>query len=65
MTPPKAVRHLSPEELSERLGIPVETLKRWRRLGDGPAFFYAGRRPRYPLVHVEAWEKTRLVTTAA
>ena len=65
MTAPKAVRHLSPAELSERLGIPVETLKRWRRTGFGPRFLRAGRHIRYRLTDVEAWEKTRLVTTAA
>jgi excisionase family DNA binding protein len=65
MTPPKAVRHLSKEELSERLGVPVETLKRWRRTGHGPAFIRAGKHVRYRVADVEAWEKTRLVTTAA
>jgi hypothetical protein len=63
---PKAVRHLTPAELSDRLGgdFPVETLKRWRRTGDGPRFLRVGRHIRYRLTDVEAWEKTRLVTTA-
>jgi len=65
MTPPKAVRHLTPEQLSERLGKPVGTLKRWRRIRYGPPFMYIGRDVRYRLADVEAWEKTRLVTTAA
>ena len=65
MTPPKAVRHLTPAELSDRLGVPAETLKRWRRTGGGPVFMHAGRHVRYRLTDVEAWEKTRLSTTAA
>jgi excisionase family DNA binding protein len=65
MTAPKAVRHLSPAELSERLGVPAETLKRWRRTGAGPRFLRVGRHIRYRTADVEAWEKTRLVTTAA
>ena len=67
MTPPKAVRHLTPQQLSERWGgdFSVETLKRWRRIRYGPPFMYIGRDVRYRLADVEAWEKTRLVTTAA
>jgi excisionase family DNA binding protein len=65
VTPPKAIRHLTPEELSERLGIPVETLKRWRRTGDGPKFMRVGRHVRYRLADVEAYEKSCLAPAAA
>ena len=65
MTPPKATRHLTPEELAERLGRPVGTLKRWRRTRYGPPFMHVGGRVRYRLTDVEAWEKTRLVSPAA
>jgi hypothetical protein len=62
---PPSVRHLTPEQLAERLGKPVGTLKRWRRTRTGPPFMHVGRDVRYRLTDVEAWEKTRLVTTAA
>lgn len=67
MTPPKAVRHLTPEELAERYGpkVSVETLKRWRRIRYGPHFLYIGRHVYYRERDVEAWEKANLVTTAA
>ena len=65
MTPPKAVRHLTPEQLSERWDIPVGTLKRWRRERKGPRFLRIGRHPVYPLTYVEAYEKTCLVDTIA
>ena len=56
-----AVRHLTSEELSERLGIPVATLKRWRRTGYGPKFIRIGKHIRYRLIDIEAWEITQLV----
>ena len=65
MTAPKAVRHLTPEQLSDRLGIPAETLKRYRRTGEGPLFMRVGRHVLYRLADVEAYEKTCLITTAA
>lgn len=64
------VRHLTPEELAERLGgedgkpFPVETLKYWRRKGTGPRFLRIGNHVRYRLADVEAWEKSRLVSTS-
>jgi hypothetical protein len=66
MTAPKNVRHLTPEELSERLGdgrVPVDTLKKWRTTGQGPAFIRVGKYVLYREADVEAWEQTRLVTT--
>lgn len=59
-----AVRHLTTEELSERTGIPVETLRQWRRHGRGPVPMKLGRGVRYRLADVEAWEKSCLVVTA-
>lgn len=60
MTAPK---HLTKEELAVRLGIPEDTLKYWRTTRQGPAFIRIGKHVRYRLTEVEAWEKTRLVTT--
>ena len=59
MTPPRT-RHLTTDELAERLGLPAETVKRWRKTGDGPKFLPVGKHVRYRLADVEAWEKSRL-----
>lgn len=63
------VRHLTPAELAERLGVPASTLRDWRRDGKGPAYIKtsAGRTAavRYRLKDIEAWEESRLVSPAA
>ena len=46
-------------ELSEMLGIPVETLYAWRHRGEGPAGYKIGRHVRYRRSAVEAWLQTR------
>lgn len=53
-----AALYLTAEELFERTGIPVETLRRWRRHGQGPVPTKFGRSVRYQLADVEAWEKS-------
>jgi len=64
--PKKNARHLTPVELAERLGgdFSVDTLKYWRTTGQGPAYLRVGKYVRYRESDVEAWEKTRLVTTS-
>jgi Helix-turn-helix domain len=64
-----AVRHLSPEALSERLDVPVATLRDWRNQNRGPAYIRGesdGDKAtiRYPLAEVEAWEQRQLVKTS-
>jgi excisionase family DNA binding protein len=54
------MRHLTTEELAGRLRIPAETVKRWRKTGDGPRFIRVGKHVRYRETDIEAWEKTRL-----
>lgn len=64
---PPHVRHLTQADLSERFGgIPVETLRDWRREGKGPAYIRGDSKGDkatilYPLAAVEAWEKSHLV----
>jgi hypothetical protein len=52
---------LSVEQLSGRLGIPVNTLRAWRRQGHGPKGIKLGRGQsgavRYRLTEVERWER--------
>jgi excisionase family DNA binding protein len=46
-------------DVSEMLGIPVQTLYRWRYKGDGPAGYRVGRHVRYRKEAVEAWLEQR------
>ena len=59
------VKHLSTEELAERLGVPAETVRYWRATGGGPAYMRTGKYVRYREVDVTAWEKSRIVTSRA
>jgi excisionase family DNA binding protein len=45
---------MSLTDVSEMLGIPVQTLYRWRYKGDGPAGYRVGRHVRYRREAVEA-----------
>lgn len=42
-------------ELSEMLGIPIETLYGWRHRGEGPVGYRVGRHLRYRRAEVETW----------
>jgi excisionase family DNA binding protein len=54
--------HISPAQLAERLGVPLETVYRWQRLrAGGPQFMRVGRHVRYRVADVIAWENSRLV----
>jgi predicted site-specific integrase-resolvase len=56
----RALKHMTPAELGERLGCSVATLAMWRCLGKGPRFIKFGAsqqaRVRYATADVEAWE---------
>ncbi|MFW7415782.1 helix-turn-helix transcriptional regulator [Demequina sp. SO4-18] len=41
--------------VSERTGVPINTLRYWRHLGQGPQSFRLGRRVVYAVSDVEAW----------
>ena len=47
-------RLMSLTDVSEMLGIPVNTLYRWRSKGDGPVGYRVGRHVRYRLEAIEA-----------
>ena len=60
-----AVKHLTDDQLAERLGCAPETLRDWRRDGRGPAYIKDGAKfIRYRVADVEAWEKSRLKARA-
>lgn len=57
MIPPDLPVNLTPEEVAARLRIKVETLYHWKLRGEGPKYFKAGRRLRYRLADIEAYER--------
>jgi excisionase family DNA binding protein len=58
-------RHLTPEQLCERLGVELRTLYSWKYHGEGPRAIKVGRLLRYRLADVIAWEESRLVGKSA
>jgi excisionase family DNA binding protein len=52
-------RLLTITDLSEMLGVPVDTLSGWRHRGEGPAGYRIGRHVRYRRAAVEAWLDTQ------
>ncbi len=58
-------KHLSPAELAEREGVPLDTVFQWNRKGTGPRYMRIGRHVRYRLADVVAWEDSRLVDARA
>ena len=53
-------RLLTITDLSEMLGVPVDTLYGWRHRGEGPAGYRSGPHVRYRRAVVEAWLDTRV-----
>jgi predicted DNA-binding transcriptional regulator AlpA len=45
----------TPEDVSSYLGVPIETLYRWRYLGTGPKAARIGKHLRYDPADVFAW----------
>jgi len=60
--PDEIERLLTIVELSEMLGVPVDTLYGWRHRGEGPQGYRIGRHVRYRRAAVEAWLEERLDT---
>jgi excisionase family DNA binding protein len=46
-------------ELSEMLGVPIDTLYGWRHRGEGPVGYRIGRHVRYRRTAVEEWLETQ------
>lgn len=58
--PPTPHRLLSMQDIADRYGVPIQTVRRWRTTNYGPAGFPVGRYVRYRLADVEAWEQAQL-----
>jgi hypothetical protein len=48
-------RYLTPIDLADLLGVPVETVYQWRRKYTGPGGFRIGRHLRYDPEDVRPW----------
>jgi DNA-binding transcriptional MerR regulator len=51
-------------EVSERLGVPVETLRTWRKTRTGPPSYRLGRSIRYDVAKFEQWHDEQQQRTA-
>jgi excisionase family DNA binding protein len=54
-----AQRLLSPHEVAAFLGVPLQTIYRWRYRHEGPLGYRVGRHVRYRVVDVERWLEER------
>jgi excisionase family DNA binding protein len=57
-------RYLTPVDLAELLGIPVETVYQWRRKHTGPRGFRVGRHLRFDPEDVRAWVASQMEEAA-
>ncbi|WP_310718370.1 helix-turn-helix domain-containing protein [Streptomyces lydicus] len=55
MTRSLPTRYLTPVDLAELLGVPVETVYQWRRKHTGPRGFRVGRHLRFDPEDVRSW----------
>jgi hypothetical protein len=58
--PENSVAFFPQDALAKRWQVSPRTLERWRWTGIGPRFLKIGRRVRYRLEDIEAYEKQRL-----
>ncbi|MEL6258617.1 MAG: helix-turn-helix domain-containing protein [Pseudomonadota bacterium] len=56
---------LNENELAQYLNIEAETLKKWRRLGQGPAFTKVGKSVRYRWQEIERYLDAQTVSNTA
>ncbi|PBC62916.1 DNA-binding protein [Streptomyces sp. Tue6028] len=57
---PLPARYLTPLDVAELLGVPIETVYQWRRKRTGPRGFRVGRHLRYDPDDVRAWVESLL-----
>ncbi|MEU8644626.1 helix-turn-helix domain-containing protein [Streptomyces sp. NPDC048674] len=58
-------RYLTPSDVAELLGVPIETVYQWRRKRTGPRGFRVGRHLRYDPDDVRAWVESLMEGAAA
>lgn len=58
---PNETRNMKPEEVSDDLGVSVDTLRRMRERGDGPPWIEVSERSvRYPSDLYQAWKNSNI-----
>ncbi|MBN3930910.1 helix-turn-helix domain-containing protein [Streptomyces verrucosisporus] len=55
MARPLPARYLTPVDVADLFGVPVETVYQWRRKGTGPRGFRVGRHLRFDPEDVRRW----------
>jgi excisionase family DNA binding protein len=60
-----AQRLLRPHEVAAFLGVPLQTIYRWRYRHEGPLGYRVGRHVRYRAADVEQWLEERRDTSQA
>lgn len=58
-------RYLTPDDISELFGVPLETVYQWRRKRTGPPGFRVGKHVRYDPAAVRAWTTERMAADTA
>lgn len=57
---PPQERHLTPQELAHRVGVPLQTVYGWRVYQKGPRAMRIGKYVRYRIEDVLTWEEAQL-----
>lgn len=52
-------KHLTIEELADRVGVPTSSVYKWNSEGTSPRYLRIGRHVRYRLADVIEWENAR------
>ncbi|MFD4758158.1 helix-turn-helix transcriptional regulator [Streptomyces sp. NPDC058439] len=65
MKRPLPERFLTPIDLADLLGVPVETVYQWRRKDTGPRGFRVGRHLRFDPEDVRVWVASLMDKEAA
>ncbi|MFB7373175.1 helix-turn-helix transcriptional regulator [Streptomyces sp. NPDC056222] len=58
-------RYLTPVDVAELLGVPIETIYQWRRKRTGPRGFRVGRHVRFDPNDIRAWVESQMEGVAA
>ncbi|MFE5484530.1 helix-turn-helix transcriptional regulator [Streptomyces sp. NPDC056527] len=58
-------RYLTPADVAELLGVPIETIYQWRRKRVGPRGFRVGRHVRFDPNDIRAWVESQMEGAAA
>lgn len=64
MDTPAKPRLMRLDDVSDRTGVPVETLRYWRKKGTGPPSTRLGRRVVYREDQVEDWIKAQFANAS-